>query len=127
MRKTKIITIEKDNRDKGKTFLITEMDAERAEYLAFSILHEIAMAKGQSETASGGMATLFAEGIDGIFKIPPDRAKPIFDELMSCVQIKTPSIERNLAPGDILEVTTRMRLKMEVIRLHIDFFTNGAA
>lgn len=126
MRKTKIITIEKENRDKGKTFVITEMDAEKAEYIAFRILHEMAMSKGESSAEIGGMADLFSEGIAGIFRIPPDRAKPIFDEIMSCVKIKMPSIERNIAPGDIEEVSTLMQLKMEVFRLYTDFFTEGA-
>lgn len=127
MRKTKTITIEDNNRDKGKTFVITEMDAEKAEYLAFCVLHEIALIEGKDETENTGLAGLFEKGMEGIFKIPPDRAKPIFDALMSCVKIKMESIERNLVASDIEEITTRMRLKMEVFRLHTDFFTGGAA
>ena len=127
MRKTKTITIEDNNRDKGKTFVITEMDAERAEYLAFCVLHEIVLIEGKDGTENTGLAGLFEKGMEGIFKIPPDRAKPIFDALMSCVKIKMESIERNLVASDIEEITTRMRLKMEVFRLHTDFFTLGAA
>lgn len=127
MRKTKTITIQDNNRDNGKTFIITEMSAERAEYLAFAVLHEITVADGLAEQDNAGMASLFTKGLEGIFKIPPERAKPIFDELMTCIKIKTPSIERNLVPEDIEEISTRMRLKMEVFKLHTDFFTDGAA
>ncbi|MHC5174350.1 hypothetical protein [Serratia rhizosphaerae] len=128
-RKEKFITIEKEGRDQGKMFCIKEMPASQAEWWALRAL--MSMGRGGVEIPDSmrnmGMAAMAVEGLKAISKIPPDEAKPLLDELMSCVQaVPNPagkSIMRPLIESDIEEVLTRLTLRTEVFKLHVDFFS----
>jgi hypothetical protein len=48
--------------------------------------------------------------------------KPLLDEMFACVQITEPKITRSLTPDDIEEVTTRLKLREEVLQIHLGFF-----
>jgi len=112
-------------RDKGKQFHITEMSASQAESWAFRVL--LAIGNAGIEVPEGlaeqGMAGLMAVGYMNLLKIPYEAAKPLLDEMMSCVQIvPSAGIKRPLIEDDIEEVTTRLQLRKAVWNLHMDFF-----
>ena len=76
-------------RDAGKEFLITEMSASQAENWAFRVILAIGNAGIEipEGLASQGMAGLMAIGYMNLLKIPFESAKPLLDEMMTCVQI----------------------------------------
>lgn len=131
-RKTQTVVIESaepddKNRDKGKTFLITEMAASKAERWATRAL----LALGQSgvdipeDIGAAGLAGVAAIGIKAISGLPWELAEPLLDEMFQCVQFvpdaSKPMVVRPLVEDDIEEVSTRLRLREEVISLHINF------
>lgn len=126
-RRTKDITIEAENRDHGKTFVITEMPSEQAEWWAFRVLQ--ALIGGNPDLSlDAPLSELAKAGIKAIGRIPADQAKPIYDEMMGCVSVRLPSGgTRDLLPTDIEEIGTRMKLRIEVGAMHLDFFGNGGA
>lgn len=133
-RKTLIWTVEgTKGRDEGKSFFITEMSATEGEW--FAIRAGLAMAKNGVEVPDNiselGMVGLAKTGLGMIAKIPQDEAKPLLEELMGCVQyipdVKNLNIVRPLIETDIEEITTRLKLRAEVFKLHVDFFRNAAS
>ena len=112
-------------RDKGKQFLITEMPASQAEGWAIKAILAIGNAGIEipENLASQGMAGLMAVGYMNLLKIPFEAAKPLLDEMMSCVQIiPSQNVKRALIEDDIEEVKTRLLLRKAVWDLHMDFF-----
>lgn len=127
-RRTKVVTIEADNRDKGKQFLITEMDSESGEWWAFRVLQ--ALISGNSEIDFNmPMAELARQSLAALGKIDPNQARPLLQEMMSCVKVQLPDgkSSRDVLKNDIEEVTTRVQLRAEVLSLHTDFFVVGGA
>ncbi|AWQ48037.1 hypothetical protein I5Q01_02690 [Serratia ureilytica] len=130
-RKETFITIDAAGRDQGKVFYIKEMSASQAEWWALRAL--MAMGRGGVEIPdnlrSMGIAAMAVEGLKAISKIPPDEAKPLLDELMTCVQaVPNPAdktVVRPLIEADIDEVATRLHLRAEVFKLHVDFFATA--
>lgn len=120
-------------RDKGKTYFIREMAATQAEWWA--IRAGMAMARSGVELPDNfsdmGIAAMAGTGLKMVSQIPPDEAKPLLDELMECVQMVpdsgNQSIKRKLIEDDIEEIATRLKLRMEVFKLHVDFFTAAAS
>lgn len=125
MKKIATLQITAEGRDKGKTFLITEMPAMQAEKWAIRLL--LALTKAGVEVPEGeGMAavaqltaspTLFG-------KMHFRDAEPLLDEMLSCVEF-IPDTAKTMARGlmveDIEEVTTLLKIRMEVIALHTGF------
>ena len=130
-RKETFITIDANGRDQGKVFYIKEMAASQAEWWAMRAL--MAMGRGgvdiPDNLRSMGMAAMAVEGLKAVSKIPPDEARPLLDELMGCVQaVPNPadkSVVRPLIESDIEEVATRLNLRAEVFKLHVDFFATA--
>lgn len=126
-------TVETKGRDKGKMFFITEMPASQAEWWA--IRAGMAMAKGGVNLPDNfsdlGMAGMAKVGLEMVARIPPEEARPLLDELMSCVQCvpnaADKSIKRQLIESDIEEVSTRLKIRAEVLKLHVDFLTAAAS
>lgn len=115
-------------RDKGKTFLITEMSASQAESWAFRVILAIGNAGIEipDNLAAQGMAGLMAVGYMNLLKIPFEAAKPLLDEMMGCVQIApSPNVKRPLIEDDIEEVKTRLSLRKAIWDLHMDFFLDA--
>ncbi|QIC87507.1 hypothetical protein F0336_14055 [Serratia liquefaciens] len=116
-------------RDEGKVFFIQEMPASKAE--AWAIRCALAMAKGGVELpenfADLGMAGLAKVGLGLLAKVPFEEAKPLLDEIMTCVQFvpdpQNHAVKRHLIESDIEEVGTRLKLRAEVFNLHVDFIT----
>jgi len=123
-RQTKEIEIE-SGRDAGKVFVITEMAAADAEWWAFRALQAVAGA--DADLLMGApLQQMAANGIKMLAKADPSKVKPLFDEMMSCVSVKIPSGQtRKLLSTDIEDLSTRLKLRTEVIELHVGFFTGG--
>ena len=107
MRKTKIVTIEAENRDKGKTFLLTEMSAAQAEKWAARAF--LALAKSGAELPAGaadaGLAGVATAGLAALSGLDWDLAEPLLDEMFRCIQIqpdpiKNPRFTRALTEED---------------------------
>ncbi len=127
--KTARIKIDADGRDNGKTFVLTEMDADNAERWALRLAFAL-MNSGvdlPDNIIGMGMAGIAAVGIKALGKLPYEAAEPLLVEMFQCVSIapdtRNPNIVRTLITGDIEEVTTRLMLRREILKLHIDFFT----
>lgn len=136
MRRTKTITIDtpdENNRDRGKTFLVTEMPAAQGEEWAFRAL--CAMAKSGVELPEDykdmGMAAIASLGFTALSGMQFGDAKPLLDEMMDCIKFigdptRPEATTRALVSGDgadIEEISTRLLLRKEVFSLHTDFFT----
>jgi hypothetical protein len=124
-------TVTDEGRDKGKLFLITEMGAEQAEAWAMRALlalmaNNVELPEGFEELGMGGLAEL---GIKALSGLKWEAAKPLFDEMFQCLQYipdpKKTHVVRALIPDDIEEVSTRLKLRMEILKLHTDFFTSA--
>lgn len=127
MRKTATITITDEGRDKGKVFLLREMPASRAEM--WGIRAFMALAKSgidiPDNVAQMGLAGIAMIGFKAVSGMSFDDAKPLLDELMTCVSImpdpSQPAVTRALVEDDIEEIGTRLKLRAEVFKLHVDF------
>jgi len=131
MRKTAKITIDLEgSRDKGNTYFLTEMSAEDAEFWLVSFT----MAAARSGVAPNiimqlkelGLAFVASVGLQALGSMSLEEVRPLLEKMFSCVQfISSNGTVRNLAPGDIEEVSTRLRLRKEVIELHTGFFAHA--
>ncbi len=118
---------ESAGRDKGKTFLLTEMDADRAERWATRAF--FAMASNgvdiPPDVMQMGLGAITAIGVRSIMTMGFEDAAPLLDEMMMCVQImpdpSKPDLLRPLDREDIEEVGTRLKLRSEVFELHTGF------
>jgi hypothetical protein len=129
-RREAVVVIDAEGRDKGKIFRLTELPAEQGEEWATRLL--LALGKSGVEVPEGvfsmGMAGLAAVGIRAMGGLPWEVAKPLMQEMMACVQIQPgpdARIVRRMIPDDIEEVATRLRLRDEVINLHLGFSVRG--
>lgn len=117
------------DRDKGKTFRITEWSADRAErWLDRAIL---AINKGGGELpldlAGIGWEGIAIIGINAFLRGNADTETLLVlqDELLECVEIvrdpKHPTVLSKLLPGDLEEIATRKWLRAEVLSVHANF------
>ena len=122
------ITITDENRDKGKSYRITEMPATRAQEFADRVFFA-AMNCGvklPGDIGKIGMAELWAAGLAVADKIPYEWARPMLEMLMECVDIPTDvGVYRKRVESDIEEITTVFRLRTEALKLHFGFFSAG--
>ena len=129
MRKTNTFTVDSDGRDKGKTFLLTEMPATKAEDWAIRVM--LALGAANVDIPEGsiqlGMAALAEIGLKKLFAIQADQMRPLLAELMECVEfVPNPQkpqvkVKHPLFETQIEEVKTLLQLKWEVLKLHLDF------
>jgi len=125
-RKTKKVTLE--DRGEQKVFLLTEMPATEAEAWALELFFAIANAGVEipDDLVEIGFAGLAQVGLQALGKVPYDKAKPLLDRMMNCVQIipnpNDDRVVRSLIESDIEDVSTRLKLRKEVFSLHTDFF-----
>ena len=125
MRKTSEITIESnaDNRDAGKRFKITEMNAIDAEAWGVRALGAMMRAGIDipDDTWRLGMAGFAGYGLKALLAAPYPEMKPLLDEMMNCVQIVETAVTRALQKEDIEEISTLTKLRDEVIKIHLGF------
>ena len=132
MRKSITVTISSEGRDKGKTFVVKEMSADQGERWAMRALLALTNAGVQlpDGAAEAGMAGIAAAGIEALGKLQFAAVEPLLDEMWECVQYQPPDVKgqklptQNIFAGDgsqIEEIATRMQLRMEVLKLHVNF------
>lgn len=148
-RKTKTITLEK-GRDKGKSFLITEMPVTRADKWANTAL--LAMLRGGVDVGSvnfgliadtigvgdapkidpmGGMLELARITIAGLGNVTETVGQELLDQLINdCAQvISSGGVVRQMLSIDdeIEDLKTLWMLRKESLLLHIDFLADGSS
>lgn len=131
-RHTKRVTVTAEGRDKGKTFILTELPADQAERWAIrAFLGMIQSGANISpETMQGGMAAFAAIGIQALGGISWETLEPLLDEMWTCVEFrmseKIPT--QQIAEGinsQIEEIATRLALRIAVLELHMGFSLPG--
>lgn len=127
MRKTIIHKMEGEDRDKGKTFVITEMAARPAHRWASKAIFALLNAGVEipEELRDAGLAGIALMGISAISKIPYAVAEPLLDEILECVQIKQELVTRAIVDEDIEEPKTLFTLQRLVLTMHIEPFISG--
>ena len=127
-RNTKIVTITDEGRDKGKTYLLTEMPASQAEEWATRALLLAAQSGADipADIRDIGMQAIAIAGVQTILGgVKFQDVKPLLAEMFQCVMIipdlKKSSFARPLIEDDIEEVGTRLHLRDEVLSLHLGF------
>jgi len=129
MRKTAKYVVSEEGRDKGKTFVITEMPASKAESWAVKAI--LALMEGDVQIPAGfermGMAGIAEIGIRALSGLKWEVAEPLLNEMWKCVQImpdpSRPMVIRDLIEEDIEEVMTRIKIRLEIWNLHTDFLS----
>ena len=126
MRKVIDYTVADQGRDSGKVFQITEMSAAQAERWALRAFQ--ALARGGvdlGDMMNGGMQALASAGLKAFAFLPFHEAEPLLAEMIECVRYKPdhahPNVVRTLIDDDIEEISTRLTLRAEVLKLHTDF------
>lgn len=140
-RRTKTVTITSEGRDKGKAFLITEMDAWSGEKWSYRAL--LALSRGGFELPPG----IFEAGMAGLAAMVPylvvigfrslhaarwEELETLLDEMMTCVKYQPPQLGveaqdiRTGVNSQIEEIRTRVELRKEVLMLHISPFDLAA-
>ncbi|MHB8283474.1 MAG: hypothetical protein ACYDD1_02250 [Caulobacteraceae bacterium] len=118
----------KDNRDAGKSFLLTELPATQAEKWATRALLAL-MRSGveiPEDVASSGMLGVAAMGLQAFGGLSWLDAEPLMDEMFTCVQIQEAKVTRRPTEDDIEEIGTRVLLRSEVLKLHVGFSLTDA-
>lgn len=138
MRRTRTVTIDKpadgerENRDAGKSFLLTEVAAIAAEEWGLRAM----MALGTSgivvpqEIADAGLIGIALIGYQAFMGAKEEAVLPLWREMLpACVQLKPP-IGENAAGATILmpwhpsiveEVSTLQLLRQQILELHTGF------
>ena len=130
-RKNLIYRVAEEGRDKGKSFVLTEMDAEAAEDWGMRALLALmgAGVEMPDDFASLGMAGMVELGFKALGKLSWSVAKPLLNEMKQCIQFmpdsSKPHIVRGLFDGDIEEIPTLIKLRIEVWKLHVGFLKAG--
>lgn len=129
-RRTKVVTIDSEkSRDHGKTFLITEMSADAAEWWAIRVTQGIVGSNPDADfdIFSGSLPRLANFAFVGLAKIPADQLKPLMDEMKSCVSFMLPDgkTSRALLQGDVEDIMTWLELRKEVFEILTGFSVGG--
>lgn len=125
-RKILRVQIVAEGRDIGKVFILTEMAASKAERWALKALSAL-VASGvdiPDNVASGGLAAVARMGIQAFGGIKWEDAEPLLEEMFGCVVYQpgaNPDVTRPLIEDDIEEISTRIKLRTELFKLHMDF------
>lgn len=132
MRHTVPITIEDEGRDKGKTFVITEMPAVQGEKWAsqlLSLLIKSGINLPEIPEEDSGMAGLAALG-DAAAPLIAVLHDPSLESWWDCVKYehKPGAPLQAIMQGEgcqIEEIRTITHLRMEVLKLHTGFFSRA--
>lgn len=140
MRKTKEVTIETANRDKGKRFKITEMSVVAQEKWATKAVLAILNSGFELPEGTGledlqgaeGLIKVLKSSITALLKVKYELAQPLYDELLSCCDylgVGNESISRRLtqetADEVVEEMTTLLILRREALNLNYGFLFSG--
>jgi len=119
-------------RDKGKTFILTEMFSRPGHKWACRALFAMGAAGASipDNIASAGMAGLAVMGLNAFMAgIPFESAEPLLDEMLECVTItyepNKPGMERRIFwDTDVEEISTVFQLQKAVFLMHTRPFTS---
>ncbi len=134
-RKTSTYVVEDEGRDKGKMFILNEMPSSQAEKWAIRVF--LAMSRSgvdiPDDISSRGIAGIAIMGIKALGNMNFYDAEPLLDEMFSMISFvpdpNKPTIKRGymgvgpLIEDDIEEPITRLKLRKEILMLHINFST----
>jgi hypothetical protein len=145
-RERKVAITDQGSRDYGKTFVLREMSSDAGEWWAIRSLIVMGNAGvtlpagvqsagmeglAYMEASKGLASALFAIGLRMLPGVNAHDLKPLLDEMMACVQYKPPGNLplQPLHDGDLCqieEITTRLKLRAELLELHLGFSLAGA-
>lgn len=117
-------------RDNGKTFVLTEMDAYRGQKWAAKAILTITRANPNMPEAvsvgGAGMAGLASLGVRALFALSYEALEPLFDEMLGQVQYQhrpdQPPQQLRLDDAcQIEEPKTFLELYMALVELHLGF------
>lgn len=126
-RKQITVVISAEGRDRDKVFQITEKPARQVEDWAIRAFMGMARSGAEipEDVKDAGFAGLITMGLKAIAGMHYADAKPLLDEMISCVKIipdpANQNIIRALIDEDIEEVATFLQLRKEVFELHANF------
>jgi len=139
-RKIADVTIADEGRDKGKVFSLVEMSASAAEKWAGRALFVAAQSGADILNVRAGMAGVATLSIGTVLGAKFSEVEPLLDEMFECVAYRpdprNPAIMRGgrycnipgvmtvigpLVETDIEEVMTRVKLRQELLTLHLGF------
>lgn len=130
-RKVERYTVKDDNRDNGKTFELRELPAREAERWALRAL--LAMSRHGVDLPDGaldsGFASLATIGLNMLGNIDPEEADKLMDKMLECVSYVPEGKglqPRPLIDSDIEELSTLLKLRAEVFKLHAGFLKAAA-
>ena len=129
-RRTKLWTSTFD-RDAGKTFLLTEMSAEKAERWAIRAVlalmnANVEVPEGSLQSGMAGLSAILVHGVRSLSGLKYIAIADLLEEMMDCVQFQPqpPLPPQKLWRDEncqIEEVQTRIALRVEVLELHLGF------
>jgi hypothetical protein len=132
MRKNETVIIAADNRDHGKTFLVTEMPAWQA--LTWCARAVLALSQSGSDikpgaiakAAEGGPETLAVLGLEIFTLVPSAVALPLMTEIKACVTFQAPgaAVATSIKDGELSqveEISTWFVLLKHAFILHLGF------
>jgi hypothetical protein len=125
-RRTKDFKVEASGRDQGKIFRLTEMSAFATEVWAAKALLALLNAGVDipDNVKDAGLAGLASIALSALGKMPAESLIPLMEEMMTCVQaVPDPRnpLPRPLFPDDIEEVMTLLKIRKELLELHLGF------
>ncbi len=118
----------KDGRDAGKVFHIKEWPAIRTEAWVLRAALGLGRAGVQipPEILQMGAGPTALAIASQAMKIPSRLGLKLADELMECVTIVEPKVTRSLVANDIEDLSTRLWLKGQVLKVLFGFFADAA-
>lgn len=129
-RRTKTVVInDEKSRDHGKQFMVTEMDAESAEWWAIRVLQGLLGSNPEVDTDifSAPLSQIAGLAFVGLAKMPADQLKPLMDEMKPCISVLLPDNKttRPVLSSDIEDIGTWLELRKEVFGVLTGFFGSG--
>lgn len=126
-RKTCRVTIDADGRDKGKTFVLTELPALDIERWTVRLI--LALGKNGVSLPGVNVDSGFA-GIAGVLwalmaQVSPEEAETLMATMLEGLKIDEGKITRNLVPDDIEEAETLLQIRLAWVDVHAGFFAKG--
>ena len=143
MRRTERLTIPGErsetsgNRDNGKTFILTEMDAYSGQDWALRALLALAASGAvlPDGALQGGWAGLAGFGYKALLQAPYGALRPLLDEMLAQVKYEhrgsdgKPTPPQPIMPGPnccVEEIKTFLTLQAALFKLHVGFLPAGA-
>ena len=127
MRKTKDVTIQKEGRDCGRVFKLTELDSWNAFIIAAKIAHALQQSGVNLPQIARTPEGVAEAGLDLLLFVKPEIGIPLLEELRECIQVYRPKSKPNepalplSGPNMPHEAGTWLTLYRELFYLHLGF------